>query len=123
MDPLLAKLGADVIGQILKKVLKAALSWAENRHEPTSDIVELKLSQIAEKVLADAIPAEHRPAAASSVVNLVLPTYEQVVEYSPTAQKIIAAMKKAPAKKAAARKAPAKKAAAKKAPAKKAARR
>jgi hypothetical protein len=43
-----------------------------------------------------------RPAVISSLVDIVMPTFEQVVEFSPTAQRIKLAMKKASAKKTAA---------------------
>ncbi len=104
MNPLLAKLGADALGEIMKRVIKSALKWAETRHEPTSDIIELKLGKIADRALRDKIPATKRHAVVSSLVDLVMPTYEQVVEFNPNIQRIKSAMKKAPAKKAVARK-------------------
>jgi hypothetical protein len=142
---LLATLGTTALGEIVKKMITGALKWAEKREEPEPHIVELKLSKIADKNLPDSIPADQRQAVVTSLVDLVMPTFEQIVEYSPTTQKIISATrrrplgpgptwnahrapakhaaKKAPAKKAAVKKVPAKKAPAKKAAAKKAARR
>jgi hypothetical protein len=103
MDPLLAKLGADALGLIVKKVIKSALKWAETRHEPTSDIIELKLAKIAERALPDTIPDTQRQAVVSSLVDLVMPTFEQVVEFNPNIQRIKSTMKRAPAKKAVAK--------------------
>jgi hypothetical protein len=145
MGRILAKLGVVALSEIMKAMFKEGLKWAKNRKEPEPDIIELKLSKIADKNLPDSISVDQRQAVVTSLVSLVMPTFEQIVEFSPTTQKIIAvtrrrpsgpgpgpnwharrapvkhAAKKAPAKKAAAKKTPAKKAAAKKAPAKKAA--
>jgi hypothetical protein len=136
MMELLAFVEHAALGEIIKKIISGALSWAKNRKEPTSDLVELKLSKLAIKNLPESLPEEQKQAAAATLVELVKPTFEQIVEYSPTTQKIISATRRrplgpgptwharrAPAKHAA-KKAPAKKAAkkatAKKAPAKKA---
>lgn len=109
MEPLLGKLGVTVLSEIIKAMVKEGLKWAKNRTEPEPDIVELKLGTIAEKNIPDTIPADQRQAVVTSLVDLVMPTFEQVVEYNPNIQRIKVAMKKAPAKKAAAKKAAAKK--------------
>ena len=77
------------------------MAWAANRKEPEPDIVELKLGQIANKNLPETIPADQRQAVVTSLVDLVMPTFEQVVEFNPNIQRIKSAIKMAPAKKAA----------------------
>jgi hypothetical protein len=85
-------------------MITGGMAWAANRKEPEPDIVELKLGQIAEKNLPETMPANQRQAVVTSLVDLVMPTFEQIVEYNPNIQRIKSAMKKAPAKKAAAKK-------------------
>ena len=101
---LLAQLGTTALGEIVKKMITGGMTWAANRKEPEPDIVELKLGQIAEKNLPETMPANQRQAVVTSLVDLVMPTFEQIVEYNPNIQRIKSAMKKAPAKKAAAKK-------------------
>jgi hypothetical protein len=96
---LLAQLGTTVLGEIVKKMITGGMAWAANRNEPGSDMVELKLSQIAEKTLPETIPADQRQAVVTSLVDLVMPTFEQIVEYNPNIQRMKSAIKKAPAKK------------------------
>jgi hypothetical protein len=104
MFHLLAQLGTTALGEIIKKMITGGMAWAANRKEPEPDIVELKLGQIAEKNLPETMPANQRQAVVTSLVDLVMPTFEQIVEYNPNIQRIKSAMKKAPAKKAAAKK-------------------
>ena len=101
---LLAQLGTTALGEIVKKMITGGMAWAANRKEPEPDIVELKLGQIAEKNLPETIPANQRQAVVTSLVGLVMPTFEQIVEFNPNIQRIKSAIKKAPAKKAAAKK-------------------
>jgi hypothetical protein len=98
---LLAQLGTTALGEIVKKMITGGMAWAANRREAEPDIVELKLGQIAEKNLPETIPANQRQAVVTSLVDLVMPTFEQIVEYNPNIQQIKSAIKKAPAKKAA----------------------
>ena len=138
MNEFLAGLGATVVGDLVNKVIAKGLSWAQNRQEPASELVGLKLGQIAERVLPNTIPEEQRPAVVTSLVEIALPTFEQIVEFSESTQRIRAkahkgrdtsfasgpgggwsgsgraVTKKSPVKKAVAKKAPAKKTAAKK---------
>lgn len=101
MNQLLAQLGTTALGEIVKKMVTGGMKWAANRKEPESDIVELKLGQIADKNLPETIPADQRQAVVTSLVDLVMPTFEQVVEFNPNIQRIKSVIKKAPAKKAA----------------------
>jgi hypothetical protein len=104
MLQLLAQLGTTALAEIVKKMVTGGMAWAANRKEPEPDIVELKLGQIAKKNLPETIPADQRQAVVTSLVDLVMPTFEQVVEYNPNIQRIKSAIKKALAKKAAAKK-------------------
>ena len=80
MFHLLAQLGTTALGEIIKKMITGGMAWAANRKEPEPDIVELKLGQIAEKNLPETMPANQRQAVVTSLVDLVMPTFEQIVE-------------------------------------------
>jgi hypothetical protein len=100
MLQLLASLGTRALAEIVKKMVTGALKWAENREEPMPELVELKLGTIAKKNLPDSIPPNKREAVVTSLVDLVMPTFEQIVEYSPNTRQVITAAKRASAKKA-----------------------
>lgn len=99
MHQLLVDLGAKVVGEIIKKMFTSGMAWAANRKEEKPDIVELKLGQIAKQNLPATIPADQRQAVVTSLVDLVMPTFEQVVEYNPSIQRIKSAINKNPAPK------------------------
>jgi DNA-binding protein HU-beta len=129
MFDLLATIGSAVVGDIIKRAVSVGIGWGKRRKKPTAEEVRQKV----EEFVADAaqttpfpesLPAADQKRIIAGIAELTLPTFEQVVEYSPSTQRIVNAArrvaKRAPAKKAA-RKALARKAAPKKAPAKKAA--
>ncbi len=129
MFDLLAIIGSAAVGDIIKRAISAGINWGKRRKKPPAEEVRQKVEEfVADAAQAAAIP-ESLPAAdqkriIAGIAELALPTFEQVVEYSPNTQRVVHAArgvaKAAPAKKAA-RKALAGKAAPKKASAKKAA--
>jgi hypothetical protein len=117
MLALLSQLGTVALGEIVKKMVTGGLKWAANRKEPEPDIVELKLGKLADKSLPDTIPADQRQAVVTSLVDLVMPTFEQIAQYDPKTHYLLDKVGRSQppvrhaAKKAVAKKAPAKKAA------------
>jgi hypothetical protein len=143
MIELLSIIEHAALGEIIKRVITGAADWAKKLRKPKASVIEKKLVELADKSLPASIPPENREAAIASVVELVKPTFDEIVRYSPNVHNVMMAakkaVKKAPAKKAtprhwyakktpshrvksgATKKSPAKKPGAKKAPAKKAA--
>ena len=134
MHEILIGLGAKTIGELLGRIIPAAAKSIEgSRKAPTSKLIQLRLSEAAEQYLPRSTPMSEREAVKSELVKMgeplvVIATFEQIVEFNPTTQRVIAhgkkaAAKKSPAKRSAAKKAPAKKSAAKKSASKKATKR
>jgi hypothetical protein len=100
---LLATLGTTALGEIVKKMVTGGIEWAAKRKKPAPAKVEEKLGEIADKNLPDTIPADQRQAVVMSLTDLVMPTFEQIVEYSPNARHVISAAKRTLAKKSSAK--------------------
>jgi hypothetical protein len=123
MFDILATMGGAAIGEIIKQAVSHAMSWAKSRKKPAPDVVSKKVEEIVTNatnaVVPDALAAEERQRVISGLIDVVRPTLEQVMEYSPNTQRIIYAARKVSVKKAAPKKAAVKKAAPKKASVKK----
>ena len=104
-------LGTAAAGEIVKQMIAGGIEWGKNRKAPSSQIIELTLGKIAERNLPDSVRSEDRRAVVTSLVELAKPTFEQIVEFNPITQRVIAHGKKSSTKKTAAKKAPAKKSA------------
>jgi len=130
MFDLLASIGSAAVGDIIKRAISAGIDWGKRRKKPPIEEVRQKV----EEFVADAaqvapfpesLPAADQKRIIAGIAELTLPTFEQVVEYSPNTQRVVHAARSvakkgaAPAKKAA--KKVSRKAAPKKAPTKKAA--
>lgn len=130
MFDVLSTMGAAAIGEIIKQSVAGAINWAKGRKKPAPAVIEQKVEQIVSgatnKVVPDALTPEDRQRIVSGLIDVVRPTLDQVMEYSPNTQRIVnvarkVAAKSAPAKRVAPKKMAAKKAmkkSAKKAPAK-----
>jgi hypothetical protein len=124
MFDLLASIGSAVVGDIMKRAIAAGIDWGKRRKKPPPEEVRQKIEEFvghAAKAapLPESLPASDQQRIISGIAELALPTFEQVVEYSPNTQRVVhaarGAVKKAAAKKAAPKKAAPKKVAPKKA--------
>jgi dsRNA-specific ribonuclease len=121
---LLASIGSAVVGDIIKRAIAAGIDWGKRRNQPRPTEVRQKVEELVADAASAAAVTPNLSTAdqqriISEIAELTLPTFEQVVEYSLSTQRVVTAArgvaKKAPAKKAGGKKAPAKKAASKKA--------
>lgn len=128
MFDILATIGVAAISEIIKQTVAKATEWAKSRKKPAPEVVNQKVEEIVANattaVLQDALAPGDRQRVVAGLIDVVRPTLEQVMEYSPNTQRIIyaargVAVKKAAPKKAAAKRASPKKAAMKKSAAKK----
>jgi hypothetical protein len=110
---LLAIIGSAVVGDINKRVISAGIGWGKRRKKPPAEEVRRKVEEFVADAAKTALLPESLPAAdqhrvISGIAEPALPTFEQVVEYSPSTQCVVhaarGAVKKA-AKKAAVKKA------------------
>jgi hypothetical protein len=123
MFDLLASIGSAVVGDIIKRAISAGMDWGKHRKKPPASAVRQKVEEFVADAaktapLPESLPAADQRRIISGIAELTLPTFEQVVEYSPNTQRVVRAARgavKKTAKKAAAKKA------AKKAPARRAA--
>lgn len=129
MFDLLASVGSALVGDIIKRAISAGIDWGKRHKKPPAEEVRQKVEEFVADAarsapLPESLPAADQQRIITGITELTLPTFEQVVEYSSSTQRVMHAArrvaKKAPAKKAAARKAAPKKARAKKASLKKA---
>ena len=104
MIELLSIIEHAALGEIIKRVITGAADWAKKLRKPKASVIEKKLVELADKSLPASIPPENREAAIASVVELVKPTFDEIVRYSPNVHNVMMAakkaVKKAPAKKA-----------------------
>jgi hypothetical protein len=124
MFDLLSIVGSALIGDIIKRVIAAGMEWGRKRRKPSPDEVKQKVEDLVASAakatpLPESLPASDQRIVIQGLAELTLPTFEQVVKYSPNTQAVVRAAR-GTAKKAAPKKA-AKKKAAKKAARKKAA--
>jgi hypothetical protein len=112
MFDLLAIIGSAVVGDIIKRAISAGMDWGKRRKKPPAAEVRQKVEEFVADAakaapLPKSLPAADQRRIVSGIAELALPTFEQVVEYSPNTQRVVhaarVAVKKA-AKKAAAKK-------------------
>jgi formate dehydrogenase maturation protein FdhE len=112
-------MGSAVVGDIIKRAIAAGIEWGKRRKKPPSKEIKQKVEEFVADAtrtapLPESLPAADQLRMISGIAELALPTFEEVVEYSPYTQRIVhaarAAVKKAPAKKGVAKKAAPKKA-------------
>jgi hypothetical protein len=115
MFDILATMGVAAIGEIIKQSVSGAVSWAKGRKKPAPEVVSQKVEELVtkatEKVVPDSLAPEDRQRIVTGLIDVVRPTLDQVMQYSPnTAQIVYAVRHGGPVKKAAPKKAAAKKA-------------
>jgi hypothetical protein len=104
MFDLLGQIELLTIGEIIKRTIAAGAEWAKRRKKPAAEKVKEKVEELvadaADTVLpTSALPADDRRRLVADIAELALPTFEQVVEYSPNTRRVMYVAKKGAAPK------------------------
>ena len=98
MFDLLASIGSAAISDIIKRAIAAGIDWGKRRKKPPSEEVAAKGGGIGcRRGEEDATTGIDRRATAHNqrITELTLPTFEQVVDYSPNTRGIVHAARSA----------------------------
>jgi hypothetical protein len=98
MFDLLSTIGSAVIGDIIKRVIAAGMEWGKKRKKPPREEVKQKVEDLVANAaktapLPESLPASDQQIVIKGLAELTLPTFEQVVKYSPNTQKIVRAVR------------------------------
>lgn len=92
MFDLLASIGSAAIGDIIKRAIAAGIDWGKRRKKPPSEEVRKKVEELvaaaAKKTPLPESTAEQQRII-GGITELTLPTFEQVVDYSPNTRGIV----------------------------------
>jgi hypothetical protein len=93
----------DFLGGLIKLVFSLGLDWLKGRKKkPSPNEVKQKVEELAAEATTTALPdlsVKDQRLLAGQIAELTLPSFEQVVQYSPNTQRVITAARKVPAKK------------------------
>jgi uncharacterized radical SAM superfamily Fe-S cluster-containing enzyme len=90
-----------LIGDMISRVLSAAWEWwRERRKKPSPDEVKQKVKAFAAEATKTVVPtgtlsAQDQRRLAGQIAELTLPSFEQVVQYSPNTQPVMLVARKA----------------------------
>lgn len=101
MFDLLSAVGSALVGDVIKRVIASGLEWAKGQPKPVPEKVEKKVENLVAEHIPASVPPDMRAEVISAVTQLAMPTFAEIVQYSPNTSRIISAAKRAPAKKAA----------------------